>query len=815
VTLRSVLIGCILALCIATLTYFNDHVIRQTMLIGNHFPVAVFGPFLLLLLLLNPLLVRVRQRALARMEIAVIVAMGLAVCGWPGSSFFRVFSSLISVPPNYEQTMTSWKATRVMSYVPGASPMIAEGHVKDWAGFSRALATDSSKGDATVAGRMWSRLPQNVHDIAVQVSASGEADPTQRSLLLNAVDEVIADPTFYTPSMAGVLPASDKTVQRLLAKVTARTASEREGQKLNRAVVDRSFPQFIVDAPKGDGILLANGDPQSPAVQTLLQGTGGKKHIGLGEMYWDVWWPSLKFWGGLAILLGLASVCIIVVVQPQWKRELLPYPIAKFVEEVARPHTRGSLPAVMSDKMFWVAFGSIMALHLCNGLNAWFPTIWFVKIPLTFDFAALQQLFPNATRAEASQFLITAPALFPTVVAFAFFLATEVSFSVGFSGVLFLMLFVVMSASGYPFEKDFLEPKNISMLRFGAYLGTAAMLFFLGRRYYLNVIGSSFGLRRNEDTPRNAVWAARICIVCLAGCVAILTQAGVDWVLGAMLVSLIMLTFFVMTRINAETGTFFIQPVWGVVGVITALFGMQAIGPTAYIVMALVCTLFVLDPRECVMPFIANGLYMGTAKAKKAAPNGLISVVAIMVVVGLAATIISGLYMQYNNGIDSQDVWATSVNNIPGYSFRYLAGHITDLSAYNELNASLSVSALGHFTSMRPDMLMIKWAIAGVALVLACNFMRLRFSWWPLHPVAFIVWGTYPGFRFAFSFLIGWLIKVAVVKFAGAKGYRTVLPLMIGLIAGELCSALGWAVAGAIFFMVTGKIPESYQIFPG
>ncbi len=38
---------------------------------------------------------------------------------------------------------------------------------------------------------------------------------------------------------------------------------------------------------------------------------------------------------------------------------------------------------------------------------------------------------------------------------------------------------------------------------------------------------------------------------------------------------------------------------------------------------------------------------------------------------------------------------------------------------------------------------------AGVALVLGFSVCRLRYSWWPLHPIMFLVWGTWTMSRFS------------------------------------------------------------------
>jgi hypothetical protein len=100
-------------------------------------------------------------------------------------------------------------------------------------------------------------------------------------------------------------------------------------------------------------------------------------------------------------------------------------------------------------------------------------------------------------------------------------------------------------------------------------------------------------------------------------------------------------------------------------------------------------------------------------------------------------------------------------------------------------------------------------------LVLATAVLRLRLPWWPLHPVAFLVWGTYPIVMFGPSFLMGWLVKAGVVGTTGAKGYHAVRPLMVGIIAGELLTGLFWMIVGAVYFFVAGKTPVSYSIFPG
>ena len=93
-------------------------------------------------------------------------------------------------------------------------------------------------------------------------------------------------------------------------------------------------------------------------------------------------------------------------------------------------------------------------------------------------------------------------------------------------------------------------------------------------------------------------------------------------------------------------------------------------------------------------------------------------------------------------------------------------------------------------------------------------FCRLRFTWWPLHPVLFLVWQNYPGGVMAPSFLIGWFIKVMVTRYGGAGGYQSLKPLMIGLIAGDVLGAVMPLIIGGIKFMITGEPPMKYNFMP-
>ncbi len=143
-TIRSVILGLLGASFICGFTYFNDAILRQSLFVGNHLPIAVYGPLLLFLLFGNPLL-RLLQARLKRAgkwagpltapELAVVIALSLAACCVPYSSMLRLLSNIIMLPHHYVRTEVSWRwqgtdgteAGNVMQYLPEQMQIDVEG----------------------------------------------------------------------------------------------------------------------------------------------------------------------------------------------------------------------------------------------------------------------------------------------------------------------------------------------------------------------------------------------------------------------------------------------------------------------------------------------------------------------------------------------------------------------------------------------------------------------------------------------------------------------------------------------------------------
>ena len=560
----------------------------------------------------------------------------------------------------------------------------------------------------------------------------------------------------------------------------------------------------------------AKFDPQ--VMNDYLQGARSRQGgFPLWEVFgdkvpWAKWAAPLETWIPLALLMSLGAICLSLIVHHQWTLgERLRYPIADLALSLTGRHGGGALAPIFRRRLLWVGLLVVLTIRVVNGIHAWYPGS--LQIPLSFDFLAIGRKYPSLLRARFGLELLGVT-LYPTVVAFAFFLASDVSFSLGISQILAFPIVALLLTAGVEVWSDRMTGGPAAWQKFGSSLGLGILLAYTGRRYYWNVLKQAFTFVAREGVEPYAAWACRIFVVCVVAMTAMLAWLGLDWPLALLTVLMIMLLFVVAARLNAEGGLFFFQPSWVPLGVLMGLFGAAALGPRALAIAGLVCAVLVIDPRECLMPFVINGLKMCQEVHLRPAKVGI--GVAAMCALGLAVAVPVVLWSNYNHGVPRWDMWAT--NWVPSMTFRTVESTVTQLKLSDELDKSEGLSAWQRLKGMwRPHEGMTQFLLStGLGLVMVGGFsvLRLRFTWWPLHPIIFLVWYTYPMACFSHSFLLGWLIKMLVTRLGGAQAFRKGRALMIGVIAGDLLGGLVFMVVGAIYYAVMGSPGEVYRIFP-
>ena len=101
----------------------------------------------------------------------------------------------------------------------------------------------------------------------------------------------------------------------------------------------------------------------------------------------------------------------------------------------------------------------------------------------------------------------------------------------------------------------------------------------------------------------------------------------------------------------------------------------------------------------------------------------------------------------------------------------------------------------------------------GFALTALLSVLRLRYVWWPFHPIGYLILQTFPGNILWPSFFAGWLCKQLVVRFGGHKLYQTARPFFVGIIVGESVAAGVWLVV-SILLSQLGYLYVQVQVMP-
>jgi len=560
--------------------------------------------------------------------------------------------------------------------------------------------------------------------------------------------------------------------------------------------------------------LLVRAEDKSEEEDVLggfLQGKGSAdRHIGFRDIPWKAWMPALSAWIPLFLVLMVGFVGLSLVLHRQWTtHEHLVYPVAEFVQLLTGKDGGRAYPALLRDRLFWYGFVSVLVIHVVNGLHAWFPT--FIEIPHRIDLIPLKELFPRLARAPGAHGLFVSHIFF-SVVAFSFFLPSDITLSLGLTNLVGGFFSLLLITYGVSVTSVLLGAGEVQGLIFGAYVGLFALIVFSGRKYYGRVLLAAFGkLQKDTSLESSAVWGCRVCLLASVLGTVLLMRMGLASPVAIMMVLLMTLMFVAMSRMCAETGLFFIQPYWYPAGILLGLFGTAALGPQMLAVAVLSCLVICIDQREALMPYIVNALRIAeNARVKR---GRLAVAMSFTFVTGLVVGLVVVLWLQYDRGVGMSDRWA--VRSVPTLGFRFVDSEIQKIMADGLLGQAKAAEGLQRFGLIRPNKSFTAFLLTGFLLFSSCAFLRIRFPKWPLHPVLFLVWFTYPLREISTSFFIGWAVKSLVVKFGGGNTYQRVKPLMVGLIAGDLTGGLTFMIVGAVYYFVTGFPPQQFSIFPG
>ncbi|MDM8009155.1 MAG: hypothetical protein QUV05_23690 [Phycisphaerae bacterium] len=407
------------------------------------------------------------------------------------------------------------------------------------------------------------------------------------------------------------------------------------------------------------------------------------------------------------------------------------------------------------------------------GLHACFPA--FPEVVFKYDLnpaldAPPWRYLPPWVKAKDAFFMM---------VGVAFFLSTEMSFSLWVSVIILAVIEMLGKTYQYPVHEQFNDHQ------IGAYIAYTLVILYGARHHLARVVRSIW---RRPATGSDGVdlserGAAIGFVVCFAVACVWLRLAGLPLRLAVLVAVIVFMLALVVGRAVAESGLLFVQYGCWPTRIAESCFGSY-LTPTTHTLIHFTTVAPTLDARESLAPLAFNSARMadgvGHLHRRRLFWLWIGALVLALVLAGFAQ-----LSIVYRLGALQTDEYA---------------GRFAPEILYNS-SADFDSLLQQPPERVRADLNRhLRQVAGGGGVVLALCFLRYRFLGWPLHPVGFLLAHSYPMRVFWLSIMLGWLCKTLVMRLGGVPVYRRLTPIFMGMIVGTAFSSVFWIIVRILVY---------------
>jgi hypothetical protein len=460
----------------------------------------------------------------------------------------------------------------------------------------------------------------------------------------------------------------------------------------------------------------------------------------------SAWGVPMAAWGAFIVALLLVMLGINVLVRRQWlEGEHLACPLVTLPVEISHPK-----PRLFLRNLFWVGFGIAAAIDIYNSFAFLYPVM--PKIPI-----AWVDMSTAVASRPWSAIGWTPRSFYPFMIGMGYLMPTDFLFSCWFFYLFWKAELVTSAAFGWDQVREF---PFTNYQCFGAYALFAVQALIIGRPHLLEVWNRIAG-RPGARPERNETMSYRAAAVCvLVGFVFLVgfsAVAGLQVWLGVLFFLIYFGLSVAITRMRAQFGA----PVHdlhftGPDQILTSALGTRNFPRQDLIVMAMYWW-FNRAYRNHPMPHQMEAMRMQSVAG--AGNRGVWQALTIATVVTIVATFWISLHMYYVLGGTAKG------RMFGGESFPKLQAWLLAPEGVNWLK----ITAIG-----------VGFVFAGFL-----QAMRMRFMWWPFHPLGFAISSNWEMNLVWMPLLIAWLLKTLITNYGGHKTYTKAVPIFLGLILGQ------------------------------
>lgn len=496
---------------------------------------------------------------------------------------------------------------------------------------------------------------------------------------------------------------------------------------------------------------------------------------GVNNIPWKAWLKPLLIWYTFALVFCFVLFCISAIIRKQWvERERLTFRVLETPLAIAREPERNTIfNRFFRNKITWVGFTIPILIQLSVGLHQYIPSFPSLKIM----HIRLEQYFTEKPWNAIDYLHIS---VMYSIIGIAYMVSTEVSFSLWFFYLFRKFGDVFASAMGWHGGKAggiLTQFPNVDDQAVGAFFSLFIINLWMMRRHLWSVLQYAFS---KDNYARNTQEAMPYSIafwgIILGHAFLIFWTwlAGLSLIWSVLFFSILFIFQIVLSRIRAESGIAWLFLPRTPNSVITTLTGTTRIGTQNLTILSSLKFL-TFEQNGYIMPFQLEALKITDTYEVKG--YHLTTAIFLGIVIYIGVSTWSSLNVYYKYGADNCESWRVS----------------SGIWAFEELESWINNPVL-------PSLPSIFYICLGALFYAFLAFMRLRFLWWPFHPIGYAVANTFTMQYLWSSFFLGWLIKFIALKIGGIKSYRTLVPFFLGLIMGETVGNGFWVtILGQIF----------------
>jgi len=480
---------------------------------------------------------------------------------------------------------------------------------------------------------------------------------------------------------------------------------------------------------------------------------------------WEAWTAPASFWIAFSLVFFFLIICWSAILRKQWiQRERYPFPLVQVPALlIERPSPAGLLNPLTRRPFLWIGVSLALFIHLLKGLNNYWPAIPYIPTVYHFNHLITEKPFNALFRGWALDGRI-----YLSVIGVTYFLQLDVSLSLWFFFTFYKFQEVFLSAFSIP-------GVSTQQQVMGGDLVLIGFLIWMGRHHlrdvFLKAIDSRFETSDTDEpmSYRFALLGIGISLIILIG---MLRFAGMSLGIICAFIFLLGLMVTIITWMVANAGMLLVNIGITPLRLLTTFFGTRIIGARNLTLMAFDRSVISTWSSESLMPYVLQSFRLADYASVRQRRLPPLMILAILVAV--AVSYYSSLHFIYRQGALNLVGWVYS--GVGRYGLN---------QANNAIQYPQAANMAGIYSAS------IGAGVTGFLL-----FMRHRFLWWPLHPIGYVVGITYAPYHLWFSIVLGWAIKLGVLKFGGFGAYRKYRPFFLGLILGEYFMAALWIFVG-------------------